>query len=59
MAKCQKCELGKSHVKYMDHVAEKGSVYVDPDKVAAVRTWPKPTNLKEMQQIMGLANYYV
>ena len=28
-------------------------------KVSAVRTWPKPTNVKEVQQFMGLANYYV
>ena len=33
-------------------------VYADPDKVSAVRTWPKPENVKEVQQFMGLANYY-
>ena len=38
---------------------ENGTVYADPDKVSAVRTWPKPTNVKEVQQFMGLANYYV
>ena len=33
-------------------------MYADPDKVSAVRTWPKPQNVKEVQQFMGLANYY-
>ena len=33
-------------------------VYAHPDKVSAVRTWPKPENVKEVQQFMGLANYY-
>ena len=42
----------------MGHVVENGTVYADPDKVAAVRTWPKPTTVKEVQQFMGLANYY-
>ena len=42
----------------MGHVVENGTVYADPDKVAAVRTWPKLTNVKEVQQFMGLANYY-
>ena len=37
---------------------EIGTVYADPDKVSAVRTWPKLTNVKEVQQFMGLANYY-
>ena len=58
MAKCQKCEFGRSRVKYLGHVIENVIVYADPDKVAAVRTWPKPTNVKEVQQFMGLANYY-
>ena len=58
MAKCQKCEFGRSHAKYLRHVIENGIVYADPDKVTAVRTWPKPTNVKEVKQFMGLANYY-
>ena len=58
MAKCQNCEFGRSCVKYLGHVVENGTVYDDPDKVAVVRTWPKPTNVKEVQQFMGLANYY-
>ena len=39
-------------------MVENSTVYADPDKVSAVRTWPKPTNVKEVQQFMGLANYY-
>ena len=45
-------------MKYLGHVVENGTVYADPDKVAAVRTWTKPTNVKEVQQFMGLAKYY-
>ena len=33
-------------------------VYTDPDKVNVVWTWPKPENVKEVQQFMGLAKYY-
>ena len=40
----------------MRHVLENGTMYADPDKVSAVRTWPKPTNVKEVQQFMDLAN---
>ena len=58
MAKCQKCKFGRSRIKYLGHAVENGIVYADPDKVAAVRTWPKLTNVKEVQQFMGLANYY-
>ena len=58
MAKRQKCEFGRSRVKYLGHVVGNGTVYADPDKVATVRTWPKPTNVKEVQQFMAIANYY-
>ena len=34
-------------------------VCADPDKVSAVQTWSKPENIKEVQQFMGLASYYV
>ena len=58
MAKRQKCEFGKTHIKYPGHVSENGMMYTDPDKVSAVQTQPKPENVKEVQQFMGLANYY-
>ena len=58
MAKWQKCEFSKTRIKYFGHVVENEKMYADPDKVSTVRTWPKPENVKEVQQFMGLANYY-
>ena len=58
MAKRQKCEFGKTRVKYLDHVVENGTVYTDPEKVSTVQIWPKPETIKEVEQFMGLANYY-
>ena len=45
-------------MKYLGHIIEAGSIRADPDKVEAIRTWPKPTTVKELQQFLGLANYY-
>ena len=45
-------------VKYLGHIVEAGSIRADPDKVEAICTWPKPTTIKELQQFLGLANYY-
>ena len=58
MAKQQKCEFGKTHIKYLGYIVEIRMVYADPDKVSTVQIWPKPENVKEMQQFMGLAYYY-
>ena len=44
-------------MKYLGHIIENGTIRVDLDKVA-VQTWPAPTCVKEVQQFLGLANYY-
>jgi hypothetical protein len=33
-------------------------VSMDPDKVVAMREWPKPKNLKALQRFLGLIEYY-
>ena len=35
-----------------------GGVSPDPSKTVVVAEWPNPTNKKEVQQFLGLANYY-
>ena len=47
-AKCKKCFFGKRSVKYLGHIVEAGSLRADPDKVEAIRTWPKLTTVKEL-----------
>ena len=57
-AKQRKCEFGKRSVKYLGHIVENSTICFDLDKVAVVQTWPAPTCVKEVQQFLGLANYY-
>ena len=57
-AKRSKCAFGKRSVKYLGHVVENGSVCVDPGKAEGVCSWPRPTCTKDVQQFLGLANYY-
>ena len=57
-AKWRKCEFGKCSVEYLGHIVENGTIRVDLDKVSVVQTWPVSTCMKEVQQFLGLANYY-
>ena len=43
---------------YLSHIIENGTICVNLDKVAVVQTWHAPTCMKEVQQFLGLANYY-
>ena len=47
-AKRKKCFFGYQSVKYLGHIVEAGSLLADPDRVEAIRTWPKPTTVKEL-----------
>lgn len=33
-------------------------MFMDLDKVVAMREWPKPKNLKALQRFLGLREYY-
>jgi hypothetical protein len=35
-----------------------GKVRIEPTKVDAIRTWPRPRNTMEVQGFIGFANFY-
>ena len=53
-----KCALFLEHVEFLGHVISAQGVSVEQGKIQAVQKWPTPTNVNEVQQFMGLANYY-
>lgn len=40
------------------HVISEAGISTDPEKVSAVVEWPRPTNIKELRQFLGLIGYY-
>ena len=53
-----KCFLMQRSVHYLGHVVSAKGVETDPKKVSCVWEWPIPTDVKELQQFLGLASYY-
>ena len=45
-------------MKYLGHIIENSTIHVNLDKFVAVQTWPMLICVKEIQQILSLANYY-
>ena len=45
-------------VTYLGHVISKDGIHTDPEKVSALKSWPAPTNVKELRQFLGFAGYY-
>ena len=56
--KASKCELFKNRVTYLGHVVSSNGVETDPDKLAALATWPEPDNVKTFRSFLGFTGYY-
>ena len=59
LAKQKKCVFGQTLEKYLGHIVEGVSLCTEPDKVEAIRTWPKLTKVKKPQIFLSLTHYYV
>jgi len=57
-AKLSECEWFKESIELLGHIVGKNGISMCGDKVKAVLDWPTPTNVKELQSFLGLANYY-
>ena len=56
--KPKKCKLLQTKVKYLGHIVSKEGVETDPDKVKAVRDWPRPSCVKDVRSFIGFCSYY-
>ena len=53
-----KCHFFQSSVKYLGHIVDARGVHTDPEKISALKDWPRPTNCKELKCFLGFAGYY-
>ncbi|KAJ3464714.1 hypothetical protein MRS44_009500 [Fusarium solani] len=54
----EKSTFHTHEVEFLGHIISPNEIRMDPKKIAAVRDWPRPKNLKEVQSFIGFANYY-
>ncbi|KAL0556889.1 hypothetical protein IC582_005406 [Cucumis melo] len=57
-AKFSKCEFWLKKVTFLGHVVSSEGVSVDPAKIEAVTSWPRPSTVSEIRSFLGLAGYY-
>jgi len=58
MLQPDKCEFLRHEVIYLGHIIGEEGVRPDPVKIAAVKEFPTPRNVKNVRQFLGLTGYY-
>ncbi|KAI2660885.1 Transposon Tf2-9 polyprotein [Labeo rohita] len=56
--KLEKCAFHQHSTTFLGFVISSQGVAMDPQKLEAVRSWPLPTSLKQLQRFLGFANFY-
>lgn len=51
-----KFSVSKPELKYVYYIVKAGGIELDPTKVKAISMFHAPTNLSELQSVMGLVN---
>ncbi len=56
--KAEKCSFHQTSVKFLGYHIDQYGIKMDEGKVTAIRNWPIPTSIKELQRFLGFANFY-
>ena len=54
----EKSEFSKKEVTFLGTIISRDGLRMEPEKTKAVREWPTPKTVKEVQAFLGFANYY-
>ncbi|KAK3505639.1 hypothetical protein QTP70_004727 [Hemibagrus guttatus] len=56
--KAEKCFFHQPSVQFLGYNINNSGIRMDEGKVTAIRNWPTPTIVKELQRFLGFANFY-
>jgi hypothetical protein len=54
----EKCSWFADTIKLLGHIISESGVAMDPDKIEAIKVRLPPKNIKQIQQFLGICNYY-
>ena len=54
----QKCHLFTDNVQYTGFLVSSEGLKITNSTTLAIKEWPEPVNLKELQKFLGFTNFY-
>ncbi|KAK3556239.1 hypothetical protein QTP70_006920 [Hemibagrus guttatus] len=56
--KAEKCSFHQPSVQFLGYKINSSGIQMDKGKITAIRNWPAPTTVKELQRFLGFTNFY-
>ncbi|HBK82413.1 MAG TPA: hypothetical protein DDZ41_02265, partial [Flavobacterium sp.] len=56
--KLLKCQFGVQNLNFLSHEITPNGIRPSEDRIKAIKEFPDPTNIKQIQRIIGMVNYY-
>lgn len=56
--KASKCVLGAESLDFLGHTVRKEGITPTEEKIEAISKFPSPSSVRQIQQIIGMVNYY-
>jgi len=56
--KLSKCEFHSTSISFLGFIISPNGIAMEPDRVTAIREWPAPSNVHDIQVFLGFANFY-
>src|SRR5579863_10686743 len=53
-----KCSFNQTMVEYLGLIISEGELCMDPVKLSAIKEWPRPKKVKDIQKFLGFCNFY-
>ena len=57
-ANLKKCQFYQNKVCFLGYIVSAQEVQIEDEKIEAVRNWPEPKSVKDIQVFLGFANFY-
>ena len=57
-ANLKKCRFHKDKVRFLGYVVSSQNIRMEEEKIKAIRNWPEPKSVQDIQVFISFANFY-